>query len=68
MTFAGLPPTIEKGGVDFVTTLPAATTLPLPKVQPERMIAFVPIQTSSSTIMGPLVKASISFLQIARKG
>jgi hypothetical protein len=45
ITRAGLPTATELGGMLFVTTLPAPTTLFSPIVIPGRTIAFAPIQT-----------------------
>jgi hypothetical protein len=46
ITFAGIPPTIAYGGISFVTTEPAPTTAHVQIVTQERIIAFLPIQTS----------------------
>ena len=43
ITFAGIPPTIDKAGTSLVTTAPAATTAPSPIVTPGRIIALVHI-------------------------
>ena len=45
MTLAGTPPQIQYGGIDFDTTAPAATVVPLPIVTPESKVTFEPIQT-----------------------
>ncbi len=52
MTFAGFPPTIEKGGTLFTTTLPAATIDPRPMVTPFVMMQLLPTQTLSSSVVG----------------
>lgn len=49
---AGFPPTSAPLGTSDVTTLPAATTAPAPIVTPPKMVAPVPIHTSSSIIIG----------------
>ena len=43
---AGLPPTIWNGGTGFVTTLLAATTLPVPAEMPGMSDTSVPIEMS----------------------
>jgi hypothetical protein len=42
---AGTLATIVSGGTSFVTTAPAATTAPRPRVTPRMMMAVAPIQT-----------------------
>jgi hypothetical protein len=42
---AGTPATIVKGAIFLVTTAPAATKQPLPKVTPGKIIARVPMNT-----------------------
>jgi hypothetical protein len=48
ITRAGLLPTTVNGGTSRVTTVPAATMLPVPIRLPGRIVTFAPIQTSSS--------------------
>lgn len=66
MNLAGTPPQMQYGGIDLVTTAPAATVVPLPIVTPDRRVTFIPIQTSSSTttsLSSPLgFVASVIFL------
>ena len=50
-SLAGFPPTIEKGGTFFVTTLPAATIECLPTVTPARITALAAIHASSSIVI-----------------
>ena len=50
MNLAGTPPQTQYGGIDFDTTAPAATVVPLPIVTPAKSVTLHPIHTSSSTI------------------
>ena len=52
ITLAGTPATSEWGGTSLVTTAPAATTECCPMLTPGRMVAFAPIQMSSSIVTG----------------
>jgi hypothetical protein len=45
MGLAGTPATTVKGATSLVTTAPAATIEPLPKVTPGKIIARVPMKT-----------------------
>lgn len=47
ITLAGTPPTSTFSGTDLVTTLPAATTEPMPMVTPHNIVQSIPIQTTS---------------------
>jgi hypothetical protein len=65
MILAGLPATTSYGGTSFVTTLPAPTVEPFPILTPGKMIAFPPIQQSSSIQIsfpnsGPLIPSRTS--------
>ena len=50
MNLAGTPPQMQYGGIDFETTAPAATVVPLLIVTPDKIVTLLPIQTSFSTI------------------
>ena len=52
MNLAGLPAQISSEGILHVTTEPAPITLLAPIVTPFRMMERVPINTSSSIIIG----------------
>src|SRR5882672_6699208 len=53
MTVAGTPPAMLMGGISFVTTAPAATTLPFPILTPGKMVTRDAIHTDSSMITSP---------------
>src|SRR5690606_15304334 len=61
---AGTPATIANGGMDFVTTAPAATTQPWLNVIPSSIVTFAAIQTSSS-IKIPILFIPCSFIIIS---
>ena len=51
ITFAGLPPTIAKGGTSFVTTEPAATIAPSPILTFPTINTLFPSHTQSPIVM-----------------
>ena len=57
-TRQGFPAAITPAGISRVTTLPAPMMLPAPMVTPPQIVAFAPIQTSSSSVMGAEVPAT----------
>ena len=58
-TLAGFPVTMEYGGIDVLTTLPAPMIAPRPIVTPSNSVTFAPHQTSSSTITSLFVSPSL---------
>src|SRR5690606_17923881 len=58
ITRAGCPAATTPGGMDSVTTAPAATTLPFPTRQPSRITALAPTSTSSSITTGSALGGS----------
>ena len=52
ITLQGTPAAMTPAGMSWVTTLPAPMTEPAPMVTPPQTVAFAPIQTFSSSVMG----------------
>ena len=51
-TLHGTPAATTPAGTSWVTTLPAPITDPAPMVTPAHTVAFAPIQTFSSMVIG----------------
>jgi len=52
ITRQGTPAAITPAGISWVTTLPAPITEPAPMVTPPQTVAFAPIHTFSSSVIG----------------